>query len=342
MGLLIIFIVHHIPYRFYSTLSVIFLIAAIFTLAFTLAMGTQYNEAQRWVTLPGLGFTIQTSDFAKLALVMYIARVLSIKQNKIRDFKSAFLPIAIPVSIVCLLILPENFSSAALLFGVSMVLMFIGRIRFKYLMLFILVGILALGAYIGIASLVDGENRIETWEQRIASYRNQDNADNYQVEQAKIAIVNGGVFGKGPGNSTQRNFLPQPYSDFIFAIIIEEYGLIGGVIIVFLYLYLLFRTGVIVRRSDRTFPAFLAIGLGIILVFQAMVNMGVAVNLLPVTGQTLPLVSMGGTSMLFTSVSFGIILGISRSLQEKEEEQQQLEEEQQQTVTAEEENVQEE
>ena len=319
MGLLVIFITHLIPYKYYSWLSQVFLLITIPLLIFTLVMGTSYNQAARWVTIPGLGFTIQTSDFAKLALIMYIARVLSLKQDKVDNFKEAFVPIIVPVIIVCGLILPANFSTAAILFITSMILMFIGRIKFKFLALLTLTGIICLTIFIGTALLVNSEGRIGTWKNRIENYISGDSEGNYQVEQAKIAITNGGVFGKGPGNSMQRNYLPHPYSDFIYAIIIEEYGILGGILVLFLYLYLLFRAGVIVRKSIRSFPAFLAIGLSISLVFQAMVNMGVAVNLFPVTGQTLPLVSMGGTSMLFTSIALGIILSISRSNQLQEE-----------------------
>ncbi len=321
LGLLIIFLAHYIPYKYYSRLSQIMLILSIPLLLLTLFMGTSVNQASRWVTLPGIGFTIQTSDFAKLALIMFLARSLSIKQHIIDDFNKGFMPVVAPVVIVCLLILPENFSTAAILFFTSMVLMFIGRVKFKHLMLVLLVGIFSFLMFLGVAYLANYEGRINTWKSRIENYMENDNDGNYQVEQAKIAIVNGGVFGKGPGNSIQRNYLPQPYSDFIYAIIIEEYGLVGGVIVLFLYLYLLFRAGVMVKKSDRTFPAFLAIGLATSLVLQAMINMGVAVNLFPVTGQTLPLVSMGGTSMLFTSIAFGIILSISRSIQQKEMEE---------------------
>ncbi len=313
IGFLIIFITHHIPYKYYLRLSQLFLFIAVLLLVLTLFIGVSINQASRWVTLPGLGFTIQTSDFAKLAVIMYVARMLSLKQHMIDDFKGAFLPIVAPVAIVALLILPANLSTAIILFLVCLVLMFIGRIPFKYLFMLVLTGIIVLVFFIGIAMITDYEGRIDTWENRIESYISGESEENYQVEQAKIAILNGGLLGQGPGNSIQRNYLPQPYSDFIYAIILEEYGMVGGFIILFLYLFLLFRAGVIVRKSDRTFPAFLAIGLTLLLVVQAMVNMGVAVNLFPVTGQTLPLVSMGGTSMLFTSVAIGIILSISRS-----------------------------
>jgi cell division protein FtsW len=313
IGLFVIFITHLIPYKYYSRLSQLFLLISIPMLMITLIMGISLNEAARWLTVPGLGITFQTSDFAKLALIMYVARLLSVKQSRIREFKGAFLPIIIPVLMVCLLILPANLSTAAILFVVCLILMFIGRVRFLYLASLVGIGFVTMSLFVVIALSVEKEGRIGTWKNRIENYISGDSEGNYQVEQSKIAIATGGFFGKGPGNSTQRYFLPHPYSDFIYAIIVEEYGIIGGMVLLILYLYLMFRAGVIVRRCDRTFPAFLAIGLSFMLVFQAMINMAVSVNLLPVTGQTLPLVSMGGSSLLFTSTSLGIILSISRS-----------------------------
>jgi len=240
--------------------------------------------------------------------------MLSMNQDNIKDFTKAFIPIVTPVIIVCILIVPANLSTAALLFATSVILMFIGRISIKHLLLLAGVGIVALSLFILIALAFKIEGRIGTWKNRIENFVKKGDEVNYQVEQSKIAVVTGGVIGKGPGKSVQRNFLPHPYSDFIFAIIIEEYGIVGGFVLIFLYLYILYRAGVMVRKSNRTFPAFLSIGLAISLVFQAMINMGVAVGLLPVTGQTLPLVSMGGSSLLFTSVAFGIILSVSRGV----------------------------
>ncbi len=321
-GLSIIFVTHLIPFKYYSRLSQLFLYLSIFLLAITLVMGTSLNQASRWLTLPGLGFTIQTSDFAKLALIMYIARVLSLRQDdkKINDFNGVFVSLIIPVIIVCGLIMPANLSTAVILFATSFLLMFIGRVKVKYLLGISGVGVLIVALIIaGVIISGSSTGRIGTWQNRIESFASGDSETNYQVEQSKIAIATGGILGKGPGNSTQRNFLPHPYSDFIYAIIIEEYGFFGGVIVLFLYLFLLYRAGVIVRKSRRTFAAFLAIGLTISLVFQAMINMGVAVHLFPVTGQTLPLVSMGGSSILFTGVAFGIILSVSRSVEKNEE-----------------------
>jgi cell division protein FtsW len=320
LSLIIIFIVHNIPYKYYSRLSQIFLLIAFVLLVLTLIMGTSVNEAKRWLMLPGIGLTVQTSDFAKLALVMYIARILSLKQYKIDKPSNLIAFLFIPIAIICGLILPANLSTALILFATSMILMFIGRVKVKYLMALILAGILVGTVFIS-AFIISGEQgRVETWKSRIENYVDGDSEENYQVEQAKIAIATGGLLGKGPGNSTQRDFLPSAYSDFIYAIIVEEYGFIGGLAILFLYMFLLYRAGVIVKKSSRTFGAFLAIGLALLLVFQAMINMGVAVHLFPVTGQTLPFVSMGGSSLLFTSIAIGIILSVSRSVEKNYEE----------------------
>ena len=319
IGLCIIYVTHLIPYKYYSRLSQIFLYISVPLLLLTLLLGTNINSASRWLTLPGIGLTIQTSDLAKLALIMYVARMLSMNQDNIKDFRKAFIPIVMPVIIVCILIVPANLSTAALLFVTSVILMFIGRISIKHLLLLAAVGIVALSLFIVIALAFKIQGRIGTWKNRIENFTKKGDEASYQVEQSKIAVVTGGIIGKGPGKSVQRNFLPHPYSDFIFAIIIEEYGVVGGLFLMFLYLYILYRAGVMVRKSNRTFPAFLSIGLAISLVFQAMINMGVAVDLLPVTGQTLPLVSMGGSSLLFTSVAFGIILSVSRGVDTIEE-----------------------
>ncbi len=324
-GIMIIFITHLIHYKYYSKLSQLLIGIAVILLILTLFLGTNFNQATRWLTLPGLGFTIQTSDFAKLALIMYIARVLSMKQGEIKSFKEAFLPVIIPVVIICVLILPANLSTAALIFGISLLLMFIGRISMKHLLASGGVAILLLALFIAVGTLVEKEGRINTWKNRIENYFEEGGEESYQSQQAKIAIATGGLFGKKPGKSVQRNFLPNPYSDFIYAIIVEEYGLIiGGIPILLAYLFLLFRAGVIVRKCDRTFPAFLAIGLTLMIVVQAMVNMAVAVGIFPVTGQTLPLVSMGGSSMLFTSIAFGIILSISRNLDKTESDEEEV------------------
>ena len=313
VGLSLVFIVHMINCKVYSPISKGLLLVSIPLLLFTLVFGASLNSAARWLAIPGLGVTIQTSDIAKMALVMYVANILSQRQNEIKDLKKAFIPIVAPVALICLLILPANFSTAFMLGLTCWLLMLIGRISLKHLFGFTGLAIILLGVFIFIALQFKTVNRVQTWKNRIENFGNDDGDGNFQVNQSKIAIATGGIIGKGPGNSTQRNFLPHPYSDFIFAIIVEEYVIIGGVAVLLMYLIILFRAGVIVKKANRTFPAFLAIGLALLLVLQAMVNMCVAVNLIPVTGQPLPLVSMGGTSLFFTSAAFGIILSISRT-----------------------------
>ena len=317
-GFIMIYFIHLVPYKYFSRLSQLMVVIAIPLLIATLLFGQRVNEASRWLDVPIIGLTFQTSDFAKLALIMYIARLLSQKQNEIKDFNKSFLPIVIPAGIVCLLILPENLSTSLILFMTCIILMFIGRINSRHIFLLSMAGIFIIGSYVGITILTEKEGRVGTWKNRIESFVDKD-TENYQVEQAKIAVAGGGFFGKFPGNSTQRNFLPHPYSDFIYAVIIEEWGLLlGGIPILLMYLILLYRAGVMVRKSTRTFPAFLAVGLTTGLVLQAMVHMAVAVNLLPVTGQPLPMVSMGGTSLILTSISLGIILSVSRGIKEQQ------------------------
>ncbi|MBN8702415.1 MAG: FtsW/RodA/SpoVE family cell cycle protein [Bacteroidetes bacterium] len=315
MGIFLMYLTHTIKYTYYSRLSQLALFVAAPLLLFTLLKGANLNEASRWLEVPGTGLTFQTSDFAKLALIAYVARMLALKQNEIKDFKKTFLPIVIPIVAICGLILPANFSTSAVLFTTCMVLLFIGRVSFKHLGILLLSAVMAFSIFILIIfAFPNINNRVATWKARIENFSKNDSEGNYQVEQAKIAIATGGVVGKGPGKSTQRNFLPHPYSDFIFAIIIEEYGLGLALVIVLLYLILLYRAINIAGKCQKTFGSLLAIGCCFLLVFQAMINMAVAVNLFPVTGQPLPLVSMGGTSIWFTSIAFGIILSISRDL----------------------------
>jgi len=311
LGLSVIFFFHYVPYKVFSRVSMTIIYIAAPILLFTLLKGESRNEATRWLMIPGTGLTIQPSDFAKIALIMFIAKVLSVNQNNIKDFKQVFLKLALAVSIICMLILPANFSTAAIVFITAFTLMFIGRVPFKHLFMFVGIGISGLALFLLLSSAMSKEGRISTWKNRIENFV-QGEGDNYQADQAKVAVVRGGLFPNGPGTSTQRNLLPHPYSDFIYAIIIEEYGsLIGGILLLVLYLWLLFRTGLIVRKSKSTYGAFLAFGLSLGLVLQAFVNMAVSVGLLPVTGQTLPLVSMGGSSILFNSMALGMILSVS-------------------------------
>jgi len=312
IGFLLMYFAHKVNYRYYSRMSQIGLLLAIPLLLFTLLTGASINDASRWLVIPVINQTFQTSDLAKLALIMFLARMLSRRQDNIKDFNQAFVPIMIPVLIVCGLILPANFSTAAMLFMTCLVLMFIGRINLAYIISLISIGVVCLVIFVAVVMNSNMTNRVGTWQNRIENFVDGNSSVNYQAEQAKIAIATGGVIGKGPGRSTQRNFLPQSYSDFIFATVIEEYGIVGGTFTLLLYLILLYRGILIAKNAPRTFGSLLAIGLSFSLVFQAMINMAVAVNLFPVTGQPLPMVSMGGTSIWFTCLAVGIILSVSR------------------------------
>ncbi len=321
-GLVIIYFVHKVNYAKFARIAVILYMVSIPLLLYTMIFGTKLNEGSRWITIPIVKLTFQSSDLAKLALFMYLARLLSMKQNVIKDFKKGFLPVLTPVLIICALIAPENLSTALMLGATCCILFFIGRVQVRHIGLLAVVGILGIFVLVGI-SKITGKGRGATWISRIEDFSGKGKdgkkkEDPFQVQQAKIAIANGGITGRGPGNSQQRNFLPHPYSDFIYSIIIEEYGLIGGAAIVFLYLLFLWRSILLFRRCPYAFGAFLAVGLSITLVFQAMLNMAVNVHLVPVTGLTLPMVSMGGSSIWFTSVSIGIVLSVSRYVDEME------------------------
>jgi len=313
LGIGMIYIAHLLDYRYYAGISKILMIITIPLLFYTLVFGANVNDASRWVKIPVIGLTFQTSDLAKLALITFLARMLTKKQENIKNVKESFIPIMGSVCVVFVLIALANLSTALMLFGVSILLLIIGRISIKQ------ISIVCVGGAILLLFVVFLGPRRATYASRIKSFMHpeQQHSDKtFQADQAKIALATGGVFGKGPGNSTQRNFLPHPYSDFIFAIIIEEWGTLGGIVIMMLYLVLLYRCIKIVTRAPKAFGALLAAGLSFSLTIQAFANMAVAVGLGPVTGVPLPLVSMGGTSMIFTSVAFGIILSVSRDVEE--------------------------
>lgn len=313
-GIALMYFSHLLDYKYYAGISKVLMCITIPLLLYTLMFGNTVNDASRWVTIPVLNQTFQTSDLAKLALITFLARTLTKKQENIKDVKKSFLPIMGSVSVVFILIALANLSTALMLFGVSILLLIIGRISIKQILTVCLAGMILL------AGVIFFGPRRQTYMSRIDTYLHPEKADpdkSFQATQAKIAIATGGIFGKGPGNSTQRNFLPHPYSDFVYALIIEEYGLLGGVVLVLLYLVLLYRCILIVTASPKAFGALLAAGLSFSLTIQAFANMAVAVGLGPVTGVPLPLVSMGGTSILFTSVAFGIILSVSRDVDEQ-------------------------
>ena len=333
LGVMIIYFAHRVNYTVYSKWATILFLISVPLLLYTLFFGTSINEANRWIKLPVINLTFQTSDLAKLALFMYMSRLLSRRQNVIKDFKKGFLPLILPVAIICILIAPANLSTAVLIGGIGLLLMFIGRVSVRHIMMAIggaLIPIIILVTIAG--SYYDKEEhvskdlpavlsvgRVPTWVKRTQNFMYGGKEDaSYQVQQAKIAIATGGFLGKGPGKSEQRNFLPHPYSDFIYAIIIEEYGLVGGTIILLIYLLFLFRSIRLFQRCPYAFGAFLAVALSFTLVIQAMVNMAVNVDIFPTTGVTLPLVSMGGSSLLFTCASIGIILSVARNVEQAE------------------------
>ncbi|WP_207428588.1 FtsW/RodA/SpoVE family cell cycle protein [Pedobacter sp. SYSU D00535] len=315
-GIALMYFSHKLDYRYYAGISKILMIFTIPLLLYTLIFGNNVNDASRWVTIPIINQTFQTSDMAKLALITFLARTLTRKQENIKDVKDAFLPIMGSVCVVFILIALANLSTAIMLFGVSILLLIIGRISIKQ------IAIVCLGGLILLSCVIFLGPRRKTYISRIETFMHPEKADpdkSFQANQAKIAIATGGIMGKGPGNSTQRNYLPHPYSDFVYALIIEEYGMVGGVALVIIYLVFLYRCILIVTASPKAFGALLAAGLSFSLTIQAFANMAVSVGLGPVTGVPLPLVSMGGTSILFTSVAFGIILSVSRDIEEKKD-----------------------
>ncbi|MFW5753950.1 MAG: FtsW/RodA/SpoVE family cell cycle protein [Marinilabiliaceae bacterium] len=324
-GLFLIVVVHRISYKYFVIFSLPLLYISIILLLITVLSGQNLNEASRWLTVPGIGLSFQPSEMAKLALVLYVSRVLAQHQKDEGPTEGAFWPIVIHTAIVCLLIFPENLSTSLLIGGIVMLMMFLGRVPFRYLFFTGLTGTAVVAIVLLLAMndvvIVD---RAETWASRIENYLDEEKmvsefGGDYQVTQSKIAIATGGIFGKGPGNSDQRNFLPHPYSDFIYAIIAEEFGFFGALLVLGAYFIFFTRIGVLVSSSNRTFPAFMVLGLGLTLITQAFLNMGVSVGIFPVTGQPLPLVSMGGTSILFTCLALGAILSVSRHYQEERE-----------------------
>ncbi|MBL3656561.1 FtsW/RodA/SpoVE family cell cycle protein [Fulvivirga sediminis] len=305
VGLFAMWLAHRVDYRYYSRISRLALWVSVPLLLYTFTNGVSLNDASRWISVPIIHATFQPSDLASLALITSLASMLSKRQQNIADFKESLIPILIWCGVICGLIALTNLSSAILLFLTCMLIMFIGRVPVKYLAMLVFVGTLS-----GVVALKFGV-RGETAKSRIESFLNEDKLP-FQAMQARLAVATGGVAGKGPGQSQQRNILPHPYSDFVYAIIIEEYGMVGGVVVLVLYLVLLSRGMKAVVKSERAYGGLLSAGLSFSLVLQALVNMGVVVGLGPVTGLPLPMVSMGGTSLLFTGLSLGIILSVSR------------------------------
>ncbi len=322
-GFAVIYGVHKIPYRYFSGGSALMLPVVVLLLIVTLAQGTTIGgaNASRWIRIPFVGIGFQTSTLAGLVLMVYVARYLAKNKEKLIGFKESLINLWLPVGLVLVLILPANFSTTAIIFFMVLLLSFIGGYPLKFIGYILSIGLFAFLFFILVAKAFPDAmpNRVNTWKSRIENFSKSDGKEDYQVEKAKIAIATGGVIGKGPGKSVQKNFLPQSSSDFIYAIIVEEYGFVGALVVVFIYFLLLFRILITAKKATTIFATLLVIGVGVPIVFQAMINMAVAVNILPVTGQTLPLISSGGTSIWMTCFALGMILSVSASKNETEE-----------------------
>lgn len=318
LGFVIVFATHKIPYRYFSGLSVLMIPVVILLLIFTLTQGTVINgvNASRWISIPFIGVGFQTSTLASVILMMYVSRYLARNKDKEIKFKESLLQLWLPVGLVLICILPANFSTTAITFAMVIMLVFMGGYPMKNIFIILGVGVLILAIFIlTIKAFPDTmkNNRINTWSNRVENFISGNAEDNYQAEKAKIAIASGEIYGKGPGKSVQKNFLPQSSSDFIYAIIGEEFGFIGAILIIIMYLMLLFRIVRIATKTETIFGTLLVLGVGFPIIFQALINMAVAVGLIPVTGQPLPLISTGGTSIWMTCFAIGIVLSVSSS-----------------------------
>ena len=323
MGFVIIYVVHKIPYRYFSGGSVLMLPIVILLLIYTLSQGTTIGgaNASRWIRIPFVGVGFQTSTLAGLILMVYVARYLAKNKEQKIEFKESLWQLWLPVACVLILILPANFSTTAIIFTMVTLLAFIGGYPVKFIGYILGIGALVLTLFVLTAKAFPDAmpNRVATWESRIENFSKTDGVEGYQVKKAKIAIATGGLTGNGPGKSVQKNFLPQSSSDFIYAIIVEEYGLVGALLVIFVYFILLFRILIAAKKATTVFASLLVIGVGLPIIFQALINMAVASNLFPVTGQTLPLISSGGTSIWMTCFALGMILSVSASKDETEE-----------------------
>lgn len=319
-GAAIMIMASRVRFTIYSRLSQLLIGVIAVLLLLTLLLGANLNEASRWMEIPGLGVTFQTSDLAKVVLIAYVARVIGRHGGDPWTLRDVMMKLMLPMGVVCGLILPANFSTAALLFTVCLLVMFIGRVPIRHMVLIVLVAAAAFALLLLLAKTSPGLlPRLDTWNARLAGFGSGDSEANYQVEHAKIAIASGGLLPNGPGSGTSRNYLPHPYSDMIYAFIVEEYGsILGGLGLLLLFLILMFRAIRVAHKCEKQFGALVAVGCGLMLGIQALVNMAVAVNLVPVTGQPLPLVSMGGTSIWSTCLAIGIVLSVSRSVYDQE------------------------
>lgn len=322
LGFCLLFAVHKVPYHYFRGISILLLPVVIALLIFTIFQGTTIDGAyaSRWIRIPILNVSFQSSTLAAVVLMVYVARYLSKITERTVTFKETIVPLWLPVFVILALILPANFSTTAIIFSMVLVLMFLGGYPIKYLAAIVGAGLIMLSLFILTAKAFPGvlPSRVDTWTSRIETFfSNDEETEQYQVEKAKIAIAQGGITGVGIGKSVQRNFLPQSSSDFIYAIIVEEMGLIGAFGVMLAYLLILFRIVIVATKANTVFGKLLVMGVGLPMVFQALINMGVAVELFPVTGQTLPLVSSGGTSIWMTCISLGLILSVSAKREEE-------------------------
>ncbi|MEY3052985.1 MAG: hypothetical protein RLY31_2770 [Bacteroidota bacterium] len=321
-GLFLAYLAYLTPYMRFMKLAPWLWLIAVGLLVYTLLFGVEINYARRWIRIPFVGLTFQTSDFAKLALILVVAREITRHKDYIKDFNKAFMPIIMPIIIMCGLIAPSDLSTALVLFVTCFTMMFVGRVDMKYLGLLLLLWVVLFAALIVVWKFAPEMVRVDTWTTRISEFMEDRQEGSFQNQQAKIAIANGEILGKGPGNSIQRNYLPTPYADFIYAVFCEEYGLVGAFLLLSLYVLLFFRVTRLVTISEKSFGAMVAVGLALNIVIQALANMAIAVHLVPVGGLTLPMVSWGGTSVLFSCLFFGIILSVSRYIEAISERQQ--------------------
>jgi cell division protein FtsW len=319
LGLFLAYLAYLTPYMRFMKMAPWLWLLAVVLLVFTLVFGLEINYARRWIQIPFIGLTFQTSDFAKLALILLVAREITRHKDYIKDFGKAFVPIILPIIIICGLIAPADLSTALVLFVTTFLMMFIGRVDIKFLGLLVLLWVVMFSLLILVWQFAPELVRVDTWTTRVSDFLQDRSEGTFQNQQAKIAIANGEFFGRGPGNSIQRNYLPTPYADFIYAVFCEEYGLFGGLILLSLYVLLFFRATALVTKSEKSFGAMVAMGLTLNIVIQALANMAISVHLVPVGGLTLPLVSWGGTSAIFSCVFFGIILSVSRYIEQAAE-----------------------
>ena len=324
VGFLLMFSIHKIPYDYFKGISILMIPIVILLLVYTLSQGTLISgsNASRWIKIPIIGVSFQTSTFASIVLMVYSARYLSKLKTEKLSFKSSFLQFWLPVFIIVLLILPSNLSTAILLFSMVLMLAFLACYPIKYLISIIIFGLISLFIFISVAKTFPEifPNRIDTWVNRIENFKTGESSDgNYQLSRAKTAIISGKIFGLGAGKSRMKNFLPQSSSDFIYAIIVEEFGLVGGIALILLYLLLLYRIVVISYKANSSFGKLTVIGLGIPIITQAFVNIGVALEVLPVTGQNLPMISSGGTSAWVICIAMGIILSVSSNIKSNDD-----------------------